>query len=211
MLVLRRLRLLLQHRGSVAYQSIQSALITRIALNEIIIPRNSLVVLCGPAGSGKSTWAAKHFLPTQVVSSDECRALVFDDPTNQSVSAHAFDLMHFIIEKRLALKRLTVADATNLERKHRRILIQIAGRLHFNIVLIAFDVQLETCLSRNWARHRKVPQDALLNQHALLVKTLRAIDKEGFNRVYKLNEETQSIAPVRIVRSLSLRLQRPAP
>ena len=33
-------------------QSIQSAWIIKFSLNEIIIPRNSLV-LCGPAGSGK--------------------------------------------------------------------------------------------------------------------------------------------------------------
>lgn len=180
-------------------------------MNEIVIPRNSIIVLCGPAGSGKSTWAAKHFLPTEVVSSDECRALVFDDPTNQSVSAHAFDLMHFIIEKRLALERTTVADATNLKREHRRTLIQIARRSRFNAVAIVFEVPVETCLSRNSARHRKVPKDALLAQHALLAKSFRTIDKEGFNRVFILNEETQSIAPLRIVRSLSHRLQRPVP
>lgn len=146
-----------------------------------------------------------------MVSSDECRALVFDDPTNQNVSAHAFDLMHFIIEKRLALARTTVADATNLKREHRRTLIQIARRSRFNAVAILFDVSVETCLYRNSARHRRVPQDALLNQHAFLVKTLQTIDKEGFTRVYRLNEETESIAPLRIVRSLSLRPPRPAP
>ena len=182
-----------------------------ISLNEIIIPRNSLVVLCGPAGSGKSTWAVKHFLPTQVISSDECRALVSDDPANQSVSAHAFDLMHFILEKRLALRRLTVADATNLKREHRRTLIQIALRFHFNTVAIVFDVPVETCLSRNSGRQRKVPQDALLNQRALLEETLNTIDTEGFNKVYRLNEDTQSITAVRIGRNLSRPPPRPAP
>jgi protein phosphatase len=180
-------------------------------LDEILIPRNSLLVLCGPAGSGKSTWASKYFSPTQVVSSDECRALVFDDPANQSVSAHAFDLLHFIIEKRLALGRTTVADATNLKREHRRTLIQIARRFRFNVVAIVFDVPVEACLSRNSARRRKIPQDALLNQHTLLEKTLRTIDKEGFNKVYRLNEDTQSVTAARIGRNVSRRLPRPAP
>jgi protein phosphatase len=180
-------------------------------LNEIVIPRNSLIVLCGPAGSGKSTWASKHFSPTQVVSSDECRGLVFDDPADQSVSGHAFDVMHFIIEKRLALGRMTVADATNLRREHRRTLIQIARRFHFNTVAIVFDVSAETCVSRNAERHRKVPHDALLNQHALLEKSLNIIDREGFNRVFRLNEATQSDTPVRIGRYVSRRLPRPAP
>ena len=186
-------------------------MVNLIFLNEIVIPRNSLVVLCGPAGSGKSTWASTHFSPTQVVSSDECRGLVFDDPADQSVSGHAFDVMHFIIEKRLALGRMTVADATNLRCEHRRTLIQIARRFHFNTVAIVFDVSAETCLSRNAERHRKVPQDALMNQHALLENTLKTIDKEGFNYVFRLNEDTQSNTPVRIGRYVSRRLPRPAP
>jgi protein phosphatase len=168
-------------------------------------------VLCGPAGSGKSTWAAKHFSPTQVVSSDECRALVSDDPANQAVSGHAFDLMHFIIEKRLALGRLTVADATNLKREHRRTLFLIARRLHFNTVAILFEVPVETCLARIAARRRKVPKDALLDQHALFERTLKTIDREGFNHAYRLNEDTQSSTPVRITRSVSRRPPLPAP
>jgi protein phosphatase len=75
-------------------------------LKEIILPRNTLVLLCGPAGCGKSTFAARHFLPTQIVSSDECRALVSDDPVNQAVSGHAFDLMHFIVDYRLVVGRV---------------------------------------------------------------------------------------------------------
>jgi protein phosphatase len=175
------------------------------SLNEFLIPRNSLVVLCGPAGSGKSTWAAKHFLPTQIVSSDECRALLFDDPANQSVSAHAFDLMHFIIEKRLALDRLTVADATNLKREHRKELIKIANHYYFIPVAVVFDVPAEVCLERNASRDRRVPREALLNQHEMLEKTMKAIDSEGFNSVYVMDQASQSNRPVRIGRYVSRR------
>jgi predicted kinase len=167
-------------------------------LNEILIPRNTLIVLCGPAGSGKTTWAAKHFLPTQIVSSDECRALVFDDPANQNVSPHAFDLVHFIIEKRLTLGRLTVADATNLEREHRGELIKIATRFFFNTAAIVFDVPVEVCLERNAGRDRKIPREALTNQHALLKSTLMTFDTEGFNYVHVLDENRQSKVKVRV-------------
>jgi protein phosphatase len=180
-------------------------------LNELVIPRNTLIVLCGAAGSGKSTWAAQRFLPTQVVSSDECRALVFDDPTNQSVSAHAFDLMHLIIEKRLMLGRLTVADATNLKREHRKTLIQIAKRFNFNTAVIVFNVPIEICLERNGSRKRKVPQEALMDQQTLLKTTLRSIEKEGFNYLKVLDETTQSNVAVRIGRYVSRRSPRQAP
>lgn len=174
-------------------------------MNEIVIPRNSLVVLCGPAGCGKSTWAAKHFLPTQVVSSDNCRALVCDDPANQRVSQHAFDLMYFIIEKRLGLGRLTVADATNLKQQHRRALTRIAKRFHYNTAAVVFNVPIGICLARNAARKRKVPQEALMNQYTLLESTLRTIEKENFNYLYVLDVESQSSASVRIGRYVSRR------
>ena len=40
---------------------------------------DALVVVVGATASGKSYWAHGHFLDTQVVSSDRCRALVSDD------------------------------------------------------------------------------------------------------------------------------------
>jgi protein phosphatase len=60
------------------------------------IPKLSLVVLIGSSGAGKSTFARKHFLPTEVVSSDACRAMLSDDENNLNVTAEAFDLVHTI-------------------------------------------------------------------------------------------------------------------
>jgi protein phosphatase len=48
-------------------------------MTELTIPELSLVVLIGASGAGKSTFAARHFTPTEVVSSDFCRGLVSDD------------------------------------------------------------------------------------------------------------------------------------
>ena len=50
---------------------------------EIKIPELSLVVLIGISGSGKSSFAKKHFKRTEILSSDECRALVSDDENSQ--------------------------------------------------------------------------------------------------------------------------------
>ena len=81
---------------------------------KISIPELSLVLLVGPSSCGKSSFARKHFLPTEVVSSNFCRALVSDNENDQSATGNAFDLLHEIIRKRLARGNLTVVDATNV-------------------------------------------------------------------------------------------------
>lgn len=158
---------------------------------KVLLPRNTLVVLVGPAGCGKSTFASRHFRRTQVVSSDECRALVCDDPADQRVSAHAFELMHLMIKKRLSLGRLTVCDATNLEPRARRPLLRMARQNGFKTVAIVFKVPLSVCVRRNSSRHRVVPGDALRNQHAMLDKTLKSIYEEDFDNVFTLDQHSQ--------------------
>ena len=87
---------------------------------ELPLPSPSLVVLVGVAGCGKSTFAARHFAPTEVVSSDRCRALVADDESDQTATRDAFDVLHLIVDRRLARMRLTVVDATNVKPEARR-------------------------------------------------------------------------------------------
>lgn len=56
----------------------------------LTIPELSLVVLIGPSGAGKSTFAQRQFRPTEVLSSDACRALVADAETDQAATPEAF-------------------------------------------------------------------------------------------------------------------------
>ncbi|HVF92586.1 MAG TPA: AAA family ATPase [Blastocatellia bacterium] len=167
-------------------------------MDRILIPENTLVVLCGPAGCGKSSFAARFFLPTQIVSSDDCRARVSDDPKNQAVSHHAFDLMFFIIRKRLLLKRLTVADATNLDSADRRELKKTARWFGFKAAAFVFDLPLETCLDRNAGRERVVPEEAIKMQFEKLESTRKSIRQEGFNYVFVLDQESQDEVIVEI-------------
>jgi protein phosphatase len=114
----------------------------------IKIPDLSLVVLVGVTGSGKSTFAARHFRPTEVISSDACRGLVSDDPNDQSATADAFDVLHFIAGKRLAAGRLTVIDATSVQPSARRTLIELARAQHVLAVAVVLDVPVATCAAQ---------------------------------------------------------------
>ena len=106
----------------------------------IDIPELSLVMLVGATSSGKSSFARKHFLPTEIISSDFCRGVLADDENDQSVTTEAFDLMHTIIGKRLKLGRLTVSDATNVQVNARKGLIALAKQHNVFCVAIVFDL-----------------------------------------------------------------------
>jgi len=81
----------------------------------LILPRRTLLVLCGPTGSGKSTLAAQRFTETAIVSSDRCRAMVCDSESEQAFNKDAFDLFYYILRKRMLNSFFCVADSTALK------------------------------------------------------------------------------------------------
>ncbi len=121
-------------------------------MTTIRIPELALVVLAGTSGSGKSTFAAKHFKPTEVISSDFCRGLVGDDENAQDVTKQAFEVLHFIASKRLQLGRLTAVDATNTQPDARKPLVQLARGQHVLPVAIVLDVPEKVAVERNRSR-----------------------------------------------------------
>jgi protein phosphatase len=156
------------------------------------IPDLSLVVLVGVTGSGKSTFAGRHFRPTEVISSDFCRGLVSDDQNDQSATADAFDVLHFIAGKRLAAGRLTVIDATSVQQAARQPLIELARRHHVLAVAIVLDMPEATCAARNVARpDRAFGPHVLRQQQAQLRRGVRGLRREGFRRVFVLRGETE--------------------
>ena len=112
----------------------------------IAVPELSLVVLVGISGSGKSTFARRHFAPTQVLSSDAFRGMVADDENDQSASADAFDALHYVAGKRLRAGRLTVVDATNVQPHARAGLVALAREHDVLPVAIVLDVPEERVL-----------------------------------------------------------------
>src|SRR5438876_36788 len=106
----------------------------------LTVPELSLVVLIGPSGCGKSTFARRHFRPTEILSSDFCRGLVSDEENDQAATNDAFELLRFIVAKRLAGGRLTVVDATNVQAESRKPLVALAREFHCLPVAIVLNV-----------------------------------------------------------------------
>ncbi|MBR8839670.1 MAG: polynucleotide kinase-phosphatase [Stigonema ocellatum SAG 48.90 = DSM 106950] len=155
---------------------------------KITIPELSLIVLIGASGSGKSTFAHKHFQPFEVLSSDFCRGLVSDDENNQSVSNHAFEVLRFIAAKRLAGGKLTVIDATNVQPEDRRELLLIARQYHCFPVAIVLNLPEELCHERNQQRPNRQFGFHVVRRHTQnLRRSLRNLEQEGFRYVYILN------------------------
>jgi protein phosphatase len=167
---------------------------------EVRIPDYALVVLIGSSGSGKSTFAARHFTPTEILSSDRCRGWVSDDETDQSATKDAFEVLHFIAGKRLAGRRLAVVDATNVRSEDRKHLVELARKYHALPVAIVLDPPEEICIERNKSRpDRQFGAQVVRNHVRLLRKSLRGLQREGFRHVFTLSS-VDAIEAAEIIR-----------
>lgn len=169
--------------------------------DKFTFPELSLVVLLGASGSGKSTFAKKHFLPTEIISSDYCRALVADDENDLAATNDAFEILHFIAAKRLAGGRLTVADATNVKPEDRKPLIELARQYHCLPVAIVLNIPERVCHERNRVRtDRPLPDHVAHRQLQNLRRSLRGLEREGFRHVLILSspEEADGISLERV-------------
>ncbi|NUQ27947.1 MAG: polynucleotide kinase-phosphatase [Acidobacteriaceae bacterium] len=155
---------------------------------KLAFPELSLVLLVGPSGSGKSSFGRKHFLPTEVVSSDFCRGLVSDDENNQASTSDAFDVLRTIVRKRLARGKLTVIDATNVQPESRKSLIELAREYHVMTVAIVFDIPEKLYQERNALRpDRQFGPHVVRNQCQQLRRGLRGLEREGIRYVFKFS------------------------
>lgn len=165
----------------------------------IAVPELSLIVLIGASSSGKSTFARKHFKPTEIVSSDYCRALVSDDENSLAVSHDAFEVARFITSKRLKNGLLTVIDATNVQPEARKDWVRIAREHHVLPVAIVINISEKICAQRNQLRtDRDLAAHVIPHQVSQLKRSLRRLKLEGFRHIYELRtpEEVDAIQTI---------------
>jgi polynucleotide kinase-phosphatase len=156
-------------------------------VNALAIPELALIVLVGVTGSGKSTFARKHFKPTQVLSSDAFRSMIADDENDQSASADAFDALHHVAGLRLKAGRLTVVDATNVQPHARASLVRVARDHDVLPLAIVLDVSEDVCWERTRSRpDRAFGRPVVHRQYRDLRKSLGGLAKEGFRKIHVL-------------------------
>ena len=162
----------------------------------IVIADPSLVVLVGPAGAGKSTFAARHFAADEILSSDRFRAMVSGDEANQAATKAAFAVLHEALERRLANGRLSVVDATNVEPSSRRTLLARAAAAGVPATAIVLDLPAATVIARNAARPARVVDMAVVRRHldrlrAALDGPDPALWRDGFAQIVVLHDPAE--------------------
>lgn len=166
------------------------------------LPDLSLVLLIGTSGAGKSTFARRLFQATEIVSSDQCRALVADDENDQSATPEAFALLHYLVGLRLKRGLLTVIDATNVQPEARKTLVQLARDYHVLPTAIILDVpdRLAEDRNRQRAERQHLGRHVVPQQRQQLRRSLKTLKQEGFRHIFHLRGPEEVDAVQTIVR-----------
>ncbi len=166
---------------------------------KIKVPELSLVLMIGASGSGKSTFARKHFGQYEVISSDFCRGMVSNDENNQKATPDAFELLNYVIAKRLQNGLLTVVDATNVQPESRKKLTQLAREYHALPVAVVLDLPERVCEDRNALRtDRNFRGHVIRQQKQQLRRSIKRLKREGFRKIhiFKSEEEVEAVKGV---------------
>lgn len=173
-------------------------------VTEIVIRDPSLVVLIGAAGAGKSTFAARHFDRSEILSSDGYRALIAGDEGDQTATRAAFSRLHQDLERRLRDRQMSVVDATNIEPAARRALLQRSAAAGMPAVAIVFDLPVDLVLARNAGRAARIVNEQTVRHHLdrlrlALDEPATNVSTEGFSQVVMLRDPLE-LDTIRIVR-----------
>lgn len=179
-------------------------------MTTLAIADPSLVVLVGAAGSGKSTFAARHFGPDQTVSSDAFRELLSGDAADQRSSRQAFGLLHRAVGRRLAAGLLTIVDATNVERHARLPLVRRAAAAGIPVVAIVLDLDPVMVLEQNARRTGRIVDEVVVRRHLAALR--RSVDPamlraEGFDEVFVIRTAQEVEDTNVVLRSTRWRLR----
>jgi F420-dependent oxidoreductase-like protein len=166
----------------------------------IRLPDPCLVVLVGPAGAGKSTWAQRWFAERSIVSWDDLRATVGTHRHDLRASADALEVLDLVVTKRLARGLLTVIDATALDADVRHRFRQLAGAAGVPCHAVLVETPERECRERNRGRRDAVPSALITTQLRAMAAAVTAIDAgEGFAGVHRAGDEPVVVVPAALL------------
>jgi alkanesulfonate monooxygenase SsuD/methylene tetrahydromethanopterin reductase-like flavin-dependent oxidoreductase (luciferase family)/predicted kinase len=149
------------------------------------IPDPALMVLVGAAGSGKSSWAAAHYLAREIVSSDQLREVVGSGEHDLDASADAFALLDQIVAARARRQLSTVVDTLGLDPDRRRRYLAVARQAGLPAIVVVFDTDPALCRQRNRGRDRPVPAAVLDYQLQRMPEVAEQLGTEGWDAVLR--------------------------
>ena len=125
--------------------------------------KNVLIVMCGLPASGKSTysqWLAESGI-FQRVCPDLIRKELYGDENIQGDGEKVFKIAYRDMREYGCLSENVVFDATNINSKRRKELVENM-RGYFDIIICKwFSTPIDICVQRNMARERQVPQEVI--------------------------------------------------
>ncbi len=167
----------------------------------ITIPESSLVLLIGPHGAGKSTFAARHFANIDILTANHCRTLLGNPPPSDARDAEVEAMHRTAVASRLRLMQLTVVDDTHTYPEERAPWLDLARRYHLLAVAIVIDLPERECKRRNSARSdREVSNRVIHGQKVRIGRALRTLRAEGFHAVHHLSS-VEGLEQVRVVQT----------
>jgi alkanesulfonate monooxygenase SsuD/methylene tetrahydromethanopterin reductase-like flavin-dependent oxidoreductase (luciferase family)/predicted kinase len=147
------------------------------------LPEPALIVLVGASGSGKSTWAGRHYRAAEIVSSDDLRGIVGSGRHDLDATDDAFRLLDDIVGARARRGLTCVIDTLGLDPVRRRGYLELARRARLPAVAVRFWVPPPLARQRNAGRDRPVPAPVLTAQLRRAAEVALELADEGWDEV----------------------------
>ncbi|NEN90118.1 MAG: AAA family ATPase [Okeania sp. SIO3H1] len=150
-----------------------------------------LIILIGLPASGKSTLARKivtRYPQCQLISTDAIRAQLFGDEAIQGPWLRVWQQVQQKFYQAVRQTSLAIYDATNVQRRQRRQVIDLAKGSGFtHLTGLWLDKSLELCLRRNRQRQRQVPEEVIMKMYRQLTDAPPSCE-EGLDIVKRITK-----------------------
>lgn len=124
---------------------------------------NTLIIMCGLPGSGKSTIAKKISEKTgiRIFCMDDIREKVFHDVYNQDNGWVVFKILLKHVRRELKKGNSVIIDCTSVTKRDRKRYLDEFKGLYKNSCCIFLNTSLDECKARNKKRDKTIPEERI--------------------------------------------------